>query len=121
VVVVVSLYVLLARSKDADARQRRQVYAVCASLTALPGTTVALKRNSGSWAFTTRIVLHAQGIFLLDSETGESWVHRMRTEGLCDRCKRGSRLLPRIETTFSARSAHVPLMPAQAGIQNDTL
>ena len=37
--VVPAIHDLVAR-KDVDARQRRQVYAVCASLTALPGMTV---------------------------------------------------------------------------------
>src|SRR6266702_997642 len=36
---VPAIHVLFRGTKDVDARQRRQVYAVCASLTALPGMT----------------------------------------------------------------------------------
>jgi hypothetical protein len=38
-----------------------------------PGMTGTIKRTSRSCGFSTRIVLHAQGIFSLDSEPGESW------------------------------------------------
>jgi len=34
-----AIHVLLRGRKDVDARQRRQVYAVCASLAAVPGMT----------------------------------------------------------------------------------
>lgn len=86
-------------------------YAVCVSLTALPGMTVALKRNSGSWAFTTRIALHAQGIFVLDSEMGESWGCGRRLKVCAIDANAAVEYSLESKRLF-LRAIHIPLMPA---------